>query len=210
MLGAFSQLTALECLAALVLGYALGAIPFGLLFTWTAGLGDIRGIGSGNIGATNVLRTGRKGLAAATLLADAGKAAAAVAITASLIAPAAGLLAGLAAFAGHLYPVWLRFKGGKGVATYLGALAGCSLTGFGVFAVTWLGVAVIFRYSSLAALTAAVAVPAVFAATGQMEPAAIFTLMSILIYYRHSDNIKRLLDGEETKIGAHKTSTPQN
>lgn len=210
MFGAFADLSAIEISAALAIGYALGSIPSGLLLTRAAGLGDIRNIGSGNIGATNVLRTGRKGLALATLAADAGKAAAAVWIASGIVAPAAGLLAGLAAFCGHLYPVWLKFKGGKGVATYLGALAACSPAGLAVFAATWLGVAFLTRYSSLAALTAAVAVPVAFAATGQEEAAVIFIIMSILIYWRHADNIRRLLAGEETKIGARGSSSPQN
>ncbi|TIS00769.1 MAG: glycerol-3-phosphate 1-O-acyltransferase PlsY, partial [Mesorhizobium sp.] len=143
---------------ALIFGYLLGSIPFGLLITRAAGLGDVRQIGSGNIGATNVLRTGNKGLAAATLLLDALKGTAAVLI-AGHFSPDFGLLAGFGALLGHLFPVWLGFKGGKGVATYLGVLLGLAWQGMVVFAVVWLAMAFLFRYSSLAALAATVVVP---------------------------------------------------
>jgi len=186
---------------ALIFGYLLGSIPFGLLITRAAGLGDVRKIGSGNIGATNVLRTGNKGLAAATLLLDALKGTAA-ALIAGHFAPEFGLLAGFAAFLGHLFPVWLGFKGGKGVATYLGVLIGLAWQGALVFAVVWLAVAFLFRYSSLAALIAAVVVPIAlyFVATPQI--AGLFAVMSLIVIAKHRANISRLLAGTEGKIGA--------
>ncbi len=195
-------------IAAIAVGYLLGSIPFGLIFTRLAGLGDIRSIGSGNIGATNVLRTGRKGLAAATLLADAAKGAAAVLIFShwSPDGSADSMLAGFAAFIGHLYPVWLRFKGGKGVATYLGVLAAVSLKVFGVFAAVWLIVALIFRWSSAAALAAAALAPIAFWALypDDHAAAAMIAIMSALIFWKHRANIARLWRGEEPKIGAPK------
>jgi glycerol-3-phosphate acyltransferase PlsY len=186
---------------ALVFGYLLGSIPFGLLITRAAGLGDVRNIGSGNIGATNVLRTGNKGLAAATLLLDALKGTAAVLI-AGHFSPDFGLLAGFGAFLGHLFPAWLGFKGGKGVATYLGVLLGLAWQGALVFAVVWLVMAFLFRYSSLAALTAAVIVPVVlyFIATPQI--AGLFAVMSLIVIAKHRANISRLMAGSEGKIGA--------
>ncbi len=191
----------LNALLAFAIGYALGSIPFGLIFTKAAGLGDIRAIGSGNIGATNVLRTGRKGLAAATLLADAGKGFAAV-IAADWLMPGSGGIAGLGAFIGHLFPATLGFKGGKGVATYLGVAAAVHWPAALLFAGIWLIVAALSRYSSLAALTAALAVPFYLdLALAQKDPAILFALMSLLIYWRHAANIKRLLKGEESKIG---------
>src|SRR5215212_9522046 len=146
-------------LAALAFGYLLGSIPFGVILTRVAGLGDIRKVGSGNIGATNVLRTGRKGLAAATLLGDALKGTAAVLLASSLWGPNAAILAGLGAFFGHLFPVWLGFKGGKGVATYIGILIGLKPLAALGFALIWLGLAFGTRYSSLAALVASAATP---------------------------------------------------
>ncbi|MDX8439531.1 glycerol-3-phosphate 1-O-acyltransferase PlsY [Mesorhizobium australafricanum] len=186
---------------ALVFGYLLGSIPFGLLITRAAGLGDVRKIGSGNIGATNVLRTGNKGLAAATLLLDALKGTVA-ALIAGHFSPDFGLLGGFGAFLGHLFPVWLGFKGGKGVATYLGVLLGLAWQGALVFAVVWLAMAFLFRYSSLAALTAAVIVPIAlyFIATPQI--AGLFALMSLIVIVKHRANISRLLAGSEGKIGA--------
>ena len=181
--------------------YLLGSIPFGVLITRAMGLGDVRKIGSGNIGATNVLRTGNRKLAALTLLADALKG------TIPVLAAAQwnqdfGLVAGFGAFLGHLYPVWLRFKGGKGVATYLGVLLGVSWQGLAAFAVTWLTMAFLFRYSSLAALTAALVVPVVLWLLGQNGPAALFVVMSAIVYFKHRQNISRLLSGTESKIGA--------
>ena len=188
-------------LAALAFGYLLGSIPFGLLVTRFAGLGDLRTIGSGNIGATNVLRTGNKGLAALTLLLDALKGAAAV-LVAGLWGPGFALAAGFAAFLGHLFPVWLGFRGGKGVATYLGVLIALAWPGAVVFAVVWLGTAALLRYSSLAALLAAIAVPLALWVLGHAEIAALFGVMSAIVFAKHHANIRRLLDGKEPRIGA--------
>ncbi|WP_027161537.1 glycerol-3-phosphate 1-O-acyltransferase PlsY [Mesorhizobium sp. WSM1293] len=186
---------------ALVFGYLLGSIPFGLLLTRAAGLGDVRQIGSGNIGATNVLRTGNKGLAAATLLLDALKGTAAVLI-AGYFAPDLAIWAGLGAFLGHLFPVWLGFKGGKGVATYLGVLIGLAWQVALIFAVVWLVMAFLFRYSSLAALTAAVIVPIALYFMSTPQNAGLFAVMSIIVFIKHRENISRLLAGTEGKIGA--------
>jgi acyl phosphate:glycerol-3-phosphate acyltransferase len=185
---------------ALVFGYLLGSIPFGLLITRAAGLGDVRNIGSGNIGATNVLRTGNKGLAAATLLLDALKGTAAVLI-AGHFAPELGLWAGLGAFFGHLFPVWLGFKGGKGVATYLGVLIALAWQVALIFAVVWLAMAFLFRFSSLAALTAAIVVPIALYVLSTPEIAGLFALMSLIVIIKHRANITRLLAGTENKIG---------
>ncbi|CAM5394452.1 glycerol-3-phosphate acyltransferase PlsY [Aquamicrobium terrae] len=191
----------LSMLYALVAGYLCGSIPFGLLLTRAAGLGDVRKIGSGNIGATNVLRTGNKGLAAATLLLDALKGLL-PALIAARYGASLGALAGFGAFVGHLFPVWLGFKGGKGVATYLGVLIGLAWSVALIFAAVWLLVALLFRYSSLAALAACVAVPVALAALGRYEFALAFALMSVLVFYRHRANIARLRAGTEGKIGA--------
>ncbi|AMY00373.1 glycerol-3-phosphate 1-O-acyltransferase PlsY [Mesorhizobium sp. M7A.F.Ca.CA.001.09.2.1] len=186
---------------ALVFGYLLGSIPFGLLLTRAAGLGDVRQIGSGNIGATNVLRTGNKGLAAATLLLDVLKGTAAVLI-AGYFAPDLAIWAGLGAFLGHLFPVWLGFKGGKGVATYLGVLIGLAWQVALIFAVVWLVMAFLFRYSSLAALTAAVIVPIALYVLSTPQIAGLFVVMSVIVFIKHRENISRLLAGTEGKIGA--------
>ncbi|BBD37719.1 glycerol-3-phosphate 1-O-acyltransferase PlsY [Aminobacter sp. NyZ550] len=188
-------------IAAAVFGYALGSIPFGLLLTRAAGLGDVRKIGSGNIGATNVLRTGNKKLAAATLLLDALKGTVAV-LVASRWSHDAALAAGLGAFIGHLYPIWLGFKGGKGVATYLGVLFGLSGLGALAFAVTWLLVAFVSRYSSLAALTAAIVVPIALYMIDMPKAAGLLALMSLIVFIRHRANISRLLAGTESRIGS--------
>lgn len=187
-------------IAALIFGYLLGSIPFGLLLTRAAGLGDVRSIGSGNIGATNVLRTGNKKLAAATLLLDALKGTAAV-LLANCYAPDLGLWAGFGAFLGHLFPVWLGFRGGKGVATYLGVLIALAWQVALIFAAVWLLVAIVFRYSSLAALCAAVAVPGAlwFLATPQL--AGLFAVMSVILFIKHRANIQRLASGTEGRIG---------
>ena len=185
---------------ALVFGYLLGSIPFGLLITRAAGLGDVRNIGSGNIGATNVLRTGNKGLAAATLLLDALKGTAA-ALMAGHFSPDYGLLAGFAAFLGHLFPVWLGFKGGKGVATYLGVLLGFGINPALVFAVVWIAMAVMFRFSSLAALSAAIFVPVALFYMGMPMVALMFGVMSVIVFWKHRANIQRLAAGTESKIG---------
>lgn len=188
-------------IAAAVFGYLLGSIPFGLLLTRAAGLGDVRKIGSGNIGATNVLRTGNKKLAAATLLLDALKGTVAVVI-ASRWSHDAAIFAGFGAFIGHLYPIWLGFKGGKGVATYLGVLLGLSYLGALIFAATWLFVALVSRYSSLAALTAAVVVPVALYMMDLPKAAGLLALMSVIVFIRHRANISRLLSGTESRIGA--------
>lgn len=192
----------MEILLAAVLGYLLGAIPFGLVIIRAAGLGDIRAIGSGNIGATNVLRTGRKDLALATLVLDSGKGAIAV-----IIAYALGWrpeIAGAAAFLGHCFPAWLKFKGGKGVATFLGTLLALWLPAGAMAGAIWLGAAFAFRYSSLAALIAAAASPFVLFAMGKPAFAISALFMMMLIFIRHKENIVRLLKGEEPKIGAKK------
>jgi glycerol-3-phosphate acyltransferase PlsY len=191
----------LGILAALVFGYLLGSIPFGLLITRAAGLGDIRRIGSGNIGATNVLRTGNKGLAAATLLLDAVKGTAAVLI-AGWFRDDLGLYAGFAAFLGHIFPAWLSFKGGKGVATYLGVLLGLNWPAALAFAAVWLGVAFLTRFSSLAALAAALVVPVFLFLLDHGAMAAAFAVMTAIVYYKHWANISRLMAGTEARIGA--------
>ena len=187
---------------ALVLGYLLGSIPFGIVITTLAGTEDIRTIGSGNIGATNVLRTGRKGLAAATLLGDALKGTVAVLLARHFWGGEAALLAGLGAFLGHLFPVWLRFKGGKGVATYLGILLGLNWQIFLAFAIIWLGVALASRYSSAAALAASALTP-VFALVlgGSLASVLLLAALAALLWWKHSENIARLLAGTEGKIG---------
>ena len=189
-------------IAALVFGYLLGSIPFGLLLTRAAGLGDVRKIGSGNIGATNVLRTGNKGLAALTLALDALKGIAAVLLAVYFWGPVGGLAAGFGSFIGHLFPIWLRFKGGKGVATYLGVAAAFAWQIGLVFAAVWLSVAFYSRYSSLSSLTTAVIVPVSFYVLGLPIHAAVAAVMSLLLIFMHRANIRRLLAGTETKIGA--------
>jgi glycerol-3-phosphate acyltransferase PlsY len=186
---------------ALVFGYLLGSIPFGLLLTRAAGLGDVRKIGSGNIGATNVLRTGNKALAAATLLLDALKGTAAV-LLAGIYGPQLAIAAGFAAFLGHLFPVWLGFRGGKGVATYLGVVVALVWQAAILFAAVWLAVAAITRYSSLAALFAALAVPLAAWWMGLVDYAIVLAVMSLIVFVKHRANISRLLSGRESRIGA--------
>jgi glycerol-3-phosphate acyltransferase PlsY len=181
-------------------GYLLGSIPFGLILAKLAGIGDLRQIGSGNIGATNVLRAGSKGLAALTLVLDAAKGTAAVLIAARF-GEAAALFAGLGAFLGHVFPVWLGFRGGKGVATYLGVLVGLYWPAAAVFAATWLLVAFVTRYSSLAALAASAASVLALAVMGEWRLAALFLPLAGLLYLRHGANIGRLARGEEARIG---------
>jgi acyl phosphate:glycerol-3-phosphate acyltransferase len=186
----------------LLIGYLLGSIPFGLVLTRLTGAGDLRAIGSGNIGATNVLRTGRKGLAAATLILDAAKGALAVLLAGPMsdMAP----FAAIGAFLGHLYPVWIGFRGGKGVATLLGiALAYYWPSGL-AFAVVWLGVAAISRYSSLAGMSAAAANAVTAAAIGRLDAALLFTGMAILLIWKHRENLHRLVTGRESRIGKAK------
>lgn len=194
------DLITLPTLAGLGIGYALGAIPFGLIFTRIAGLGDVRSIGSGNIGATNVLRTGRKGLAFATLLGDALKGTFAVLLAAQL-GEGPALAAGLGAFLGHLFPVWLGFKGGKGVATLIGVLLAFSPLALLAFAVVWLGLAFAFKYSSLAALVASAITPVVLWALGLPAAALLFVILGLLLWWKHTPNIQRLLAGTEGRIG---------
>lgn len=186
---------------AFAFGYLLGSIPFGLLLTRAAGAPDIRAIGSGNIGATNVLRTGRKGLAAATLFCDMVKGTTAVLIAAYFGAEAA-IAAGLGAFLGHLFPVWLNFKGGKGVATYIGVLIGLYWPAALVFGAVWIAVAAATRYSSLAALIASALTPLGLWFFGLPNVAALFLLLTVLLWVMHRANIARLLHGSEGKIGA--------
>jgi glycerol-3-phosphate acyltransferase PlsY len=187
---------------ALVFGYLLGSIPFGLLLTRAAGGPDIRDIGSGNIGATNVLRTGRKSLAAATLLCDMLKGTVAIVVAAHFAGHDAALAAGLAAFVGHLFPVWLKFKGGKGVATYIGLLLGLAWPAALIFCAIWLIVAGVSRYSSLAALIASALTPLALWLMGQPNVAALFLVVSVALWITHRANITRLLSGSEGKIGA--------
>ncbi len=187
-------------LVALVLGYLLGSVPFGLLLTRIAGLGDVRAIGSGNIGATNVLRTGRRDLAAATLLFDALKGTFAV-LLGGLYSPEAALLAGFGAFLGHLFPVWLGFRGGKGVATFLGVALGIWWPAALVFAIAWLGTAFLTRFSSLSALVASIATPLSLLIFGLPQAALMMALMTVLLWWKHRPNIRRLLSGEESRIG---------
>ena len=196
----FTAVTPLWGLAAVVIGYLLGSIPFGLLLTRWAGLGDVRSIGSGNIGATNVLRTGSKKIAAATLLCDMLKGALPVLAFRWFCGDTEGLIAGLAAFAGHLFPVWLGFKGGKGVATYLGVLFGLTwMLALGVVAV-WMAMAFLFKRSSLAALTATALAPAAALLTGRAQLAGALLLLGAAIWIMHRANIARLLAGTEPKI----------
>ncbi|WP_428524902.1 glycerol-3-phosphate 1-O-acyltransferase PlsY [Roseibium sp.] len=188
-------------LAALAFGYLLGTIPFGLILTKLGGHGDIRKIGSGNIGTTNVLRTGSKKLAAATLLGDGLKGTVAVLIAARF-GPDTALIAGFGAFLGHLFPVWLKFKGGKGVATYLGILLGLYWPMFLIAALTWVGMAFVFRYSSLSALTASAVTPIIlYFGFSQYQLGEMFLVLTLLLWAKHHENIGRLLKGQESKIG---------
>jgi acyl phosphate:glycerol-3-phosphate acyltransferase len=186
---------------ALVVGYLLGSLPFGLLLTRFAGTQDLRSIGSGNIGATNVLRTGRKGLAAATLLCDMLKGTAAVLIAGTYGGPDAAMLAALAAFLGHLFPVWLNFRGGKGVAVYIGVLIGLFWPAAVVFCVLWAATAATSRYSSLSALVASFVAPIFLWWFGHPALASLFAVLTLLLFYVHRENIKRLQAGTEGRIG---------
>jgi acyl phosphate:glycerol-3-phosphate acyltransferase len=190
-------------LSALALGYLFGSIPFGLILTRLAGTADIRRVGSGNIGATNVLRTGRKELAAATLIGDTLKGSAAVLLATALWGKDPALIAGLGAFLGHLFPLWLRFRGGKGVATYLGIVLGLApWPGAVAFVAIWIAVAALSGYSSLAALLGCAATPAVLWASHDRKNALLFIVLTIFIFIRHRANIARLIAGTEGKIGA--------
>ncbi|MEL6745700.1 MAG: glycerol-3-phosphate 1-O-acyltransferase PlsY [Pseudomonadota bacterium] len=189
-------------------GYAFGSIPFGLILTKIAGAGDIRSVGSGNIGATNVLRTGRKGLAAATLLCDALKGFLPVWLFSQGEFTLAAAL-GLGAFLGHLFPIWLGFKGGKGIATFIGILLAFGWQAFLVFAAIWLLVAFLSRYSSLAALIATAVTPMAFVVLGRLDAGAFFLLLSAIAWAKHHENIGRLLRGTESRIGGGSTPEPQ-
>jgi glycerol-3-phosphate acyltransferase PlsY len=187
--------------AALIFGYLCGSIPFGLILTRLAGTQDIRSVGSGNIGATNVLRTGRKGLAAATLLGDAIKGTAAVLIIRHFWGLELAMIAGLGAFLGHLFPLWLGFKGGKGVATYIGVLLGLAWPIALAFCLIWLSAAALTRYSSLAALIASAAAPVLLWITGAHAQALLFVGLTALLWIMHRGNIVRLWQGTESRIG---------
>ncbi|RYE01492.1 MAG: glycerol-3-phosphate 1-O-acyltransferase [Sphingomonadales bacterium] len=189
--------------AAIIFGYLLGSIPFGVLLTRMAGAGDLRTIGSGNIGATNVLRTGRKGLAAATLLLDLAKGAAAVLLT-DWIFPGTGMLGGMAAFLGHCYPVWLRFKGGKGVATLMGIVLALHWPSGLVYAAVWLGLLAALRISSVAGMAAAVSAPVSAAYFGRIDIVLLLLGLALIVLWKHRDNIDRLLSGAEPRIGSGK------
>ena len=194
--------TLFEPVASLLLGYLLGAIPFGLVLTRLAGLGDVREIGSGNIGATNVLRTGRKGLAAATLLLDAAKGAGAV-LLAGALWPGMGLegMAAIGAFLGHLYPVWLRFRGGKGVATMIGVVAALSWQAGLVMAAVWLLALAVTRYSSVGGMAAAASAPVAAWFVGRVSLVMLFAGFALLVLWKHRANLGRLLQGTEPKVG---------
>jgi len=188
--------------ASLVFGYLCGSIPFGILLTRLAGAPDLRAIGSGNIGATNVLRTGRKGLAGATLLGDMLKGTAAVLVSGYVFDRDAAFVAALGAFLGHLFPVWLKFRGGKGVATYIGLLLGLAWLAALFFCAVWLAIAAVTRYSSFAALVASAVTPILLWVLGDVQGAQVFSVLSILLWIMHRGNIERLWRGTEGKIGA--------
>jgi len=196
------QSPVLQYAAALIFGYLCGSIPFGVLLTRFAGAPDLRSVGSGNIGATNVLRTGRKFLAAATLAGDILKGSFAVAVIGFVFSREPALYAALGAFLGHLFPVWLGFKGGKGVATYIGLLLGLALwLALIAFCLVWIAIAAASRYSSLAALVASAATPAVLWWNGNVPEAKLFLLLSALVWLMHRANIARLMSGTEGQIG---------
>jgi acyl phosphate:glycerol-3-phosphate acyltransferase len=195
---------AIQYVTAFVFGYLCGSIPFGVLLTRLSGAPDVRGIGSGNIGATNVLRTGRKGLAAATLFGDMLKGAVAVFVTGHFFGRDPAIAAALGAFLGHLFPVWLKFKGGKGVATYIGLLLGFGLwVPLFTFCATWAVVAAATRYSSLAALLASIVAPMAISLNGDVPELRLFMVLSVLLWLMHHANISRLMNGTEGRIGSH-------
>lgn len=208
ILDSYLALPLIPTLLALAGGYLLGSIPFGLVIAKMAGLGDIRDIGSGNIGATNALRTGKKWVALLTLIGDVGKGVAAVLFARALLHPEVGVLAGVAAFLGHLYPVWLGFKGGKGVATYLGIAAAVLLpVGIGA-SLVWLVTFALFRFSSLASLNAALLAPIFAAGMGQGRFVLPLAVLSALIFWRHKANIARLANGTEPRVSKGKSKQP--
>lgn len=186
--------------AAIIFGYLIGSIPFGLLLTAAAGGGDLRQIGSGNIGATNVLRTGKKGIAAATLLLDLGKGAAAV-LLAEAVFPGTGMLGGMAAFIGHCYPIWLKFSGGKGVATLMGVVLALHWPSGLVYAAVWLGLLAGLRISSVAGMAAAISAPVSAAYFGRVDIVLLLAALALIVLWKHRENIDRLLSGEEPRIG---------
>ena len=192
-------------IAAVAIGYALGSIPFGLLFTRLAGAGDVRNIGSGNIGATNVLRTGKKWAAAATFLCDALKGAAAVLVMRAGWGHQAELVAGFAALLGHMFPLWLGFKGGKGISTFFGVMFALFWPVGLMAAATWLAIAFAIRISSLSGLVATALAPAYMLVFGRIQDAAFAVAVAILIWVMHRGNIARLLRGTEPRIGGRKT-----
>ena len=198
----FADTSPVALLLSLVIGYLSGSVPYGLLLTQMAGLGDVRKIGSGNIGATNVLRTGNKKLAALTVLLDGLKGTVPVALANHFLGLDAAILAGLGAFLGHLYPVWLRFKGGKGIATFAGISLGYSWHVLLPFAIVWIGMAVIFRYSSLAALVASVATTIALFFVGLPKLGVLYVVLTILVFWKHRQNISRLLAATESRIGS--------
>ncbi len=191
----------IQILAAALIGYGLGSIPFGLLLTQMAGGADLREIGSGNIGATNVLRTGNKALAALTLLLDLLKGYFAVWLVSKYL-PGSEAIAAAGAFFGHLYPIWLQFKGGKGVATYAGIMFGLLWQGGVVYAVAWIGALLIFRFSSLAGLCAAIAAPVAALYFGRIDLVAMLTACSLIVFWKHRENIERLMNGSEPRVGS--------
>jgi glycerol-3-phosphate acyltransferase PlsY len=186
--------------AAILIGYLLGSIPFGVLLTRWAGAGDLRQIGSGNIGATNVLRTGRKGLAAATLLLDLAKGAAAVLLAETLF-PGTAILGGIGAFVGHCYPVWLKFRGGKGVATLMGIVVALHWPSGLIYAGVWLGLLGILRISSLAGISAAISAPVSAAFFGRIDLVLMLLGLALIVLWKHRENIDRLLSGTEPRVG---------
>jgi glycerol-3-phosphate acyltransferase PlsY len=196
------NIAAFPAIIAAVLGYLSGSVPFGLILTQMAGLGDVRSIGSGNIGATNVLRTGNKGLAAATLILDALKGTVPALLGMHFFGVEGGVIAGLFAFLGHIFPVWLGFKGGKGVATYIGVMFGLDWRMGLLLLAVWIATAAISRYSSLSALVATAAIPVVEFFAGDIRIAALAALMSVIVWIKHRANIERLLSGGESRIGS--------
>jgi glycerol-3-phosphate acyltransferase PlsY len=208
MIGSFDWVFLVVSTVAFLFGYLLGSIPFGIVVTRLAGTHDIRSVGSGNIGATNVLRTGNKALAAATLLGDMLKGTVAILVPLLLFSRDVAFAAAVGAFLGHLFPVWLRFKGGKGVATYIGVLLGLAWPAAIVFCVVWLAVAAISRYSSLSALIASLVTPAVLWGMRAAPEAVLFLLLTVVLWIMHRGNIARLFNGTEGKIGQKVNAAP--
>jgi glycerol-3-phosphate acyltransferase PlsY len=195
------NIAAMPAIIAAVLGYLSGSVPFGLILTRMAGLGDVRSIGSGNIGATNVLRTGNKGLAAATLILDALKGTVPALLGMHFLGVEGGVIAGFCAFLGHIFPVWLGFRGGKGIATYIGVMFGLNWQMGLLFLAVWIATAAISRYSSLSALVATLVIPIVEWIVGDHKIAALAAVMTVIAWIKHRANIQRLLAGSESKIG---------